>query len=101
MAPLRHIGLRRIHLDATDSTNSRAAELARDPAHAGTVVTAEHQLRGRGQYGRTWETPPGTSVLLSALCFPPADLRRPAVLPAFAAVALAETILAPTGLQSS
>jgi BirA family transcriptional regulator, biotin operon repressor / biotin---[acetyl-CoA-carboxylase] ligase len=100
MATPRHIGRQRIHLDATDSTNSRAAELARDPAHAGTVVTADHQMSGRGQYGRTWESRPGANVLLSALLFPPADLRRPAVLTAFAAVAVAETILQATSRES-
>ena len=101
MATFRYIGRRRLHLESTDSTNARAAELARDPAHTGTVVTADHQLQGRGQYGRTWESPPGVNVLLSALVFPPADLRRPAALTAFAAVAVAETILIATGRQSS
>jgi BirA family transcriptional regulator, biotin operon repressor / biotin---[acetyl-CoA-carboxylase] ligase len=101
MARFRHIGRRRIHLESTDSTNFRAAELARDPANAGTVVTADHQVRGRGQYGRTWESPPRINVLLSALVFPPVDLRQPAVLTAFAAVAVAETILCATGRQSS
>jgi BirA family biotin operon repressor/biotin-[acetyl-CoA-carboxylase] ligase len=100
MAPFRHIGQRHIHLDATDSTNARAAELARDSAHAGTVVTADHQFAGRGQYGRTWESPPGANVLLSALLFPPADLRQPPVLTAFAAVAVAETILRAIGCES-
>src|SRR5262245_15200647 len=101
MATFRHIGRRRTHLESTDSTNARAAELAHNPAHAGTVVTADHQRRGRGQYGRNWESPPGVNVLLSALLFPPRELRRPAVLTAFAAVAVAETNLRATGRQSS
>src|SRR5262245_1476483 len=101
MTQFRHIGRRRIELDTTDSTNTRAAELARNPAHAGTVVTADHQLQGRGQYGRNWESPRGANVLLSALLFPPADLRRPAVLTAFAAVAVAETIRKAIGCESS
>jgi BirA family biotin operon repressor/biotin-[acetyl-CoA-carboxylase] ligase len=96
----RHIGRRRIHLDATDSTNSRAAELAHDPANAGAVVTADLQTRGRGQYGRVWESPPGANVLLSALVFPPPALRRPVVLTAFAAVVVGETILQVTGQQA-
>src|SRR4051794_19781376 len=100
MDPLRHIGRRRIHLDATDSTNSRAAELAHDPAQAGTVVTTDLQTRGRGQHGRVWESPPGVNVLLSALLFPPPALRRPVVLTAFAAVVVAETILQVTGKQA-
>jgi BirA family transcriptional regulator, biotin operon repressor / biotin---[acetyl-CoA-carboxylase] ligase len=100
MDPLRHIGRRHIHLEATDSTNSRAAELAHDPADAGTVVTADLQTRGRGQHGRVWESPPGANVLLSALLFPPPALRRPVVLTAFAAVVVAETILQVTGKQA-
>jgi BirA family biotin operon repressor/biotin-[acetyl-CoA-carboxylase] ligase len=100
MDPLRHIGRRHIHLDATDSTNSRAAELAHDPANAGTVVTADLQTRGRGQHGRVWESSPRANVLLSALLFPPPTLRRPVVLTAFAAVVVGETILQVTGKQT-
>lgn len=96
----RHIGRRHIHLDATDSTNSRAAELAHDLAYSGTVVTADLQTRGRGQHGRVWESPPGTNVLLSALLHPPPPLRRPVVLTAFAAVAVTETVLRVTGRQT-
>jgi BirA family transcriptional regulator, biotin operon repressor / biotin---[acetyl-CoA-carboxylase] ligase len=92
MTQLRHIGRRHVHLDVTDSTNNRAAAFANDPAHAGTVVTADHQAQGRGQHGRVWESPPGVSVLLSALIFPPPELRRPAILTAFAAVAVSETV---------
>jgi BirA family transcriptional regulator, biotin operon repressor / biotin---[acetyl-CoA-carboxylase] ligase len=100
MDPLRHIGRRLIHFDATDSTNARAAELAHDPAAAGTVVTADLQTRGRGQHGRVWESPPGANVLLSALLAPPPALRRPVVLTAFAAVVVADTILQVTGKQA-
>jgi BirA family biotin operon repressor/biotin-[acetyl-CoA-carboxylase] ligase len=97
----RHIGTRHIHLEVTDSTNSRAAELAHDRNYAGAVVSADLQSQGRGQHGRTWQSPSGTSVLLSALLFPPPELRRPAVLTAFAAVAVAETILQVTGKQTT
>jgi BirA family biotin operon repressor/biotin-[acetyl-CoA-carboxylase] ligase len=97
----RHIGVRHIHLDATDSTNNRAAEFAHDPAYAGTVVTADVQSQGRGQHGRVWQSPPGTNVLLSALLFPPPELRRPAILTAFAGVVVAETVLQLSGMQAS
>jgi BirA family transcriptional regulator, biotin operon repressor / biotin---[acetyl-CoA-carboxylase] ligase len=97
MGQLRHIGRRHIHLDVTDSTNARAAEFANDPAAVGTVVTADLQSRGRGQHGRVWQSPPGVSVLLSTLLFPPAEFRRPAVLTAFAAIAVSETVLQATG----
>jgi BirA family biotin operon repressor/biotin-[acetyl-CoA-carboxylase] ligase len=100
MDALRHIGRRHIHLDVTESTNTRAAEFAHDPANAGTVVTADLQVRGRGQHGRVWESPPGVSVLLSALLFPPPALRRPAILTAWAGVVVGETVLQVTGQQS-
>ena len=45
------------------STNAEAARLAR-PFH---VVITDHQKAGRGRLGRTWETPPHTSVTLSVL----------------------------------
>ena len=89
---LKHIGRRHIHLDVTDSTNARAAELAHDPGDAGTVVTADLQSQGRGQHGRVWQSPPGVNILLSALLFPPPELRRPPVLTAWAAVAVGDTI---------
>jgi BirA family biotin operon repressor/biotin-[acetyl-CoA-carboxylase] ligase len=101
MEPFRHIGRRHIHLDVTDSTNRRAAELAHDPAYAGTVVTADLQVQGRGQHGRVWQSPAGANVLLSALLFPPPQLRRPAVLTAWAAVAVADTVAEIAGQQPS
>ncbi len=44
------------------STNARALKLAR-PWH---VVVTEHQTQGRGRLQRTWETPAGVALTLSA-----------------------------------
>jgi BirA family transcriptional regulator, biotin operon repressor / biotin---[acetyl-CoA-carboxylase] ligase len=96
----RHVGRRVLVFDALPSTNDLAASLASDLANAGTVVLADYQTAGRGQYGRTWQSRPGASLLLSALVFPPAGLRRPVVMTAWAAVAVAETVLALTGMQA-
>ena len=96
-APCQCIGRRHVHLAETDSTNTRAAEFAADPANDGTVVTADVQTRGRGQHGRTWQSPPAANVLLSTLLFPPPELRRPAILTAFAAIVVVETVLETTG----
>ena len=49
--------------DTVPSTNSVAAELARP----GLVVVADHQEAGRGRLGRTWEAPPGSSLLVSVV----------------------------------
>jgi len=96
----QHIGRRVLVFDHLDSTNTYAADLAQDSSNDGVVVLADQQTAGRGQYGRTWQAPAGTSVLLSALLFPPPELRRPVVLTAWAAVSVCETIRRATGLQA-
>jgi BirA family biotin operon repressor/biotin-[acetyl-CoA-carboxylase] ligase len=98
--PTRHLGRRVLVFDQLDSSNSRALALAHDPAHHGLVLLARAQTAGRGQYGRTWQAAPGSSVLLSVLLFPPAPLCRPALITAWAAVAVSETIYQACGLQA-
>src|SRR5712691_2501397 len=86
------IGRRVLVFDQIDSTNNYAASLAEEPANGGVVIVANEQLAGRWQYRRTWLCPPGDGVLMSVLLFPPPDLRRPALLTAWAAVAVCDTI---------
>ncbi len=96
----RHLG-RSIQLfEEVPSTNDLAASFAHDPDAAGTVYVAEHQTNGRGQYGRLWQARPGSSLLLSVLLFPPAELRRPVILTAWAAVGIAQAILELTGAEA-
>jgi BirA family biotin operon repressor/biotin-[acetyl-CoA-carboxylase] ligase len=58
------------HFAYTDSTNTRARELAAAGAPHGTVVTATEQSAGRGRQGRTWTAPPGKALLYSAIVRP-------------------------------
>jgi BirA family transcriptional regulator, biotin operon repressor / biotin---[acetyl-CoA-carboxylase] ligase len=58
------------HFAKTDSTNTRARELAAAGAPHGTVVTAAEQTAGRGRQGRTWTAPPGKALLYSAILRP-------------------------------
>jgi len=58
------------HFARTDSTNSRARELAAAGAPHGTVVTAAEQTAGRGRQGRTWTAPPNKALLYSAIVRP-------------------------------
>jgi BirA family biotin operon repressor/biotin-[acetyl-CoA-carboxylase] ligase len=58
------------HFTRTDSTNSRARELAAAGAPHGTVVTASEQTAGRGRQGRTWTAPPHKALLYSAILRP-------------------------------
>ncbi|MBS1881089.1 MAG: biotin--[acetyl-CoA-carboxylase] ligase [Actinobacteria bacterium] len=58
------------HYATTDSTNTRARELAAAGAPGGTVVTTAEQTAGRGRQGRTWAAPAGKALLYSALLRP-------------------------------
>ncbi len=58
------------HFARTESTNTRARELAAAGAPDGTIVTAAEQSEGRGRQGRTWTAPPNSSLLYSAILRP-------------------------------
>jgi BirA family biotin operon repressor/biotin-[acetyl-CoA-carboxylase] ligase len=100
MNPPRHewsldtyrLGRRVLVFERLDSTNNLATSLAGDPANDGLAILANEQTAGRGQHGRTWLAPPGQSVLLSLLLTPPPQLCRPAILTAWAAVAVCATV---------
>jgi BirA family biotin operon repressor/biotin-[acetyl-CoA-carboxylase] ligase len=64
------IGRPHRHYRSTDSTNTRARELAAAGAPHGTVVTAAEQTSGRGRQGRVWTAPPGKALLYSAVVRP-------------------------------
>lgn len=100
MLETRRLGRRVLVFDRLDSTNNLAATLANDPANAGLAILADEQTAGRGQHGRTWLAAAGQSVLLSLLVAPPPKLCRPAVLTAWAAVAVCSTIHKTIGHQA-
>ncbi len=58
------------HFRRTDSTNTRARELAEAGAPHGTIVTAAEQSEGRGRQGRVWTAPEGKALLYSAILRP-------------------------------
>jgi len=93
-----HVGRRVEVHDRLESTNTLALQLSRDPSTAGLAVLAREQTAGRGQYGRQWQAPPGSSVLMSLILFPPPSLARPALLTAWAAVSVCELIGRLSGL---
>ncbi len=76
------------HFARTDSTNTRARELAAAGAPHGTVVTAGEQSDGRGRQGRVWTAPPGGALLYSALVRPLGE--RHLTLPLAVPLAVAE-----------
>lgn len=82
-----------------DSTNRLLREMAREGAAAGTVVMTDHQIGGRGRRGRSWTTPPGSSLLSSTLLRPLVWTARHTLLPIVTAVAIARTLETHLGLQ--
>ena len=97
----RRVGRQVWSFQLVDSTNTLALALADDAGNDGLVLLTREQTSGRGQYGRSWTAPPGSSVLLSVLLFPPDWLRRPAILTAWTAVSVCETIGEVAGLQAT
>src|SRR6476469_7571048 len=83
----RHVGRTLLVYDSVTSTNDIALSQP-----LGTVVMADEQTAGRGQVGRTWQAPRGNAIQLSATIDPPVEFRRPVILTALAAVAVAETV---------
>ena len=65
----------------------------------GAIATAEHQTRGRGRLGRSWEETSGSALLVSVLLEPPRDRRLPE-LSLVAALAVAEAVEGVTALAA-
>jgi BirA family biotin operon repressor/biotin-[acetyl-CoA-carboxylase] ligase len=101
----RRIGRRIAVWNRVGSTNDLAARAGTTLANDGLVVLAEEQTAGRGQRGRIWTAPAGSSILMSVLVFPPPHLTPvgldltagSAWLTALAAVATAELVSDWTG----
>ncbi len=83
------------HVAVTGSTNDDAR--AADAGH-GAVFLADFQTAGRGARGRTWQSPPGGSLLASVVLAPDPPLPA-AALTALGALALADGLGAATGLE--
>lgn len=77
-------------LDVTDSTNSRATDLAESGAPHGTVVVADEQTGGRGRLGRRWISPPGRNIYVSMLLRPDIPNAEAPRLSLVAGIALAD-----------
>jgi BirA family biotin operon repressor/biotin-[acetyl-CoA-carboxylase] ligase len=86
-----------IELDETPSTNDVCWQHAANDAPEGLAVSALHQTRGRGRFGRSWHAPAGLSVAVSVLLRPTLPPNRLPLLTAAAAVASCETARAFAG----
>ncbi len=93
----RRLGHPLVYFPAIGSTNSYAADLAREGAAEGTLVTTDDQQAGRGRIGRSWRSLPGQQLALSLVLRPPFP---PHFLVMASALAVAETIERVTGLAT-
>jgi BirA family transcriptional regulator, biotin operon repressor / biotin---[acetyl-CoA-carboxylase] ligase len=60
-----------IKLDGVDSTNNYATNhLAKEGWEEGTVVVADFQMKGKGQYLNSWESEKGKNLLISIVLYP-------------------------------
>ncbi|NEQ46350.1 MAG: biotin--[acetyl-CoA-carboxylase] ligase [Leptolyngbya sp. SIOISBB] len=82
-----------LHLyDRLPSTNQTAWQLIDQGHGAGTVVIAAEQTAGRGQWGRTWASPPG-GLYLSLVLEPEMPLRHSNLLTLTSAWGIATSLL--------
>jgi BirA family transcriptional regulator, biotin operon repressor / biotin---[acetyl-CoA-carboxylase] ligase len=88
-------------VDVTGSTNADMAARARTGEPEGAVLVAGQQTAGRGRLGRSWESPPGSSLAVSVLLRPsnvPAG--RWTWLPLLTGVAVAGAVRAVAGVPA-
>jgi len=84
-------------VDETESTNDLVWQALERGARKGFVAFAERQTKGRGQYGRRWESAPYLGLWFSVLLRPAVSLRDSPKVTLALAEAVAATIAEETG----
>jgi len=65
--PTTRVGKTCIVYDRVESTNDVLRAVMSDERYDGLAVFADHQTKGRGRNGRSWQAVPGSSILCSVL----------------------------------
>ena len=86
------VGRALVCLEKVDSTNLRARQLAAEGAADGTVVVADCQTAGRGRLGRSFQSPGGQGIYLTALLRPALPPERLSPVTAMAGVAVCRAV---------
>lgn len=85
--------------ESIDSTNTYAKQIALQGAPHGTVIVADRQTGGRGRLGRSFHSPGGQGVYLSALLRPECPPEKLMHLTCAVAVAMCEAVHAACGIR--
>ena len=93
------VGRKLLCLDTVDSTNTECKRRAMAGAEEGLVVIADGQTGGRGRLGRTFQSPKGCGLYLSALLRPRLEPAQVTDFTAWAAVAVCDGIEAACGVR--
>ena len=94
-----HIGSTLVCLDTIDSTNTECKRRAMAGAPDGMVILSEEQTGGRGRLGRSFQSPKGCGLYLSALLRPQLPPAEVVDFTAWVAVAVCDGIEAACGTR--
>lgn len=94
-------GQKVVSYEITDSTNTRAKQLAEEGAVHGTLVVANMQTAGKGRRGRSWQQEAGSVIAMSLLLRPTFSPDKASMLTLLAAHSVAGAIEAVTGLPAA
>ncbi len=83
-----------------DSTNLEVKRRADQGAPGPLLIVADEQTAGRGRRGRSWSSPPGTSISMSLLLRPHIRPENASMLTLVCALAVAGGIAETTGLKT-
>lgn len=93
------VGGRLVCLDSVDSTSTEAKRQAAQGAAEGLVILSDHQTAGRGRAGRSFQSPAGQGLYLSALLRPSLPAQAVVNFTAWTAVAVCDGIQAACGVR--
>lgn len=88
-----------VYFRETDSTNTRAKDLAAGGVQEGTLVLSESQKKGRGRKGRKWFSPSQEGIYASLILRPTISPSEAPKITLLTAVVVAETLLSLTQLK--
>ena len=93
------VGSRLLCMDSIDSTNTEAKRQAAQGAEEGLVILSRHQTAGRGRAGRSFHSPDGLGLYLSALLRPDRSTEEVVNFTAWTAAAVCDAIEAACGVR--